>query len=618
MAKAPALLIYVPKQDFVLPRLPIHPKINPDESWVGYLMRLDEVNEYRGKLFRKYPAKDVQGLLSVWHEGISSCFSKEIHSLGSHHLGTKIRFCPYCMQELGYLKVEWQLSYSVVCTIHEVELLDYCQGCHEPRERNSGLSSHITCRFSFLTSTPNRCSKDLVLLHRFVIGDNAATEPLGILGEGFANISLQDRLQIIDAFTWVAMAKRKELEDLNSDTLQYSVYWMRNMLRPVAAAFATETGFKHFLDFLNITGVSHCSFDKEYFQHFYNQLLNRIQHPCFARMKRVLETYINDNWQHPLNRRNKNLSREAITLHPWLSLVDACRIMDLSRSAVLYAIKTNMVGYQTVRSEGRVTYIVYRPDLLNRRNEIAERVTAVEAAVILGVTKKQFLKFRQMGLFKRVTPPQKGICSHWSFSRSELEQFISELCDCPETTSFDGQISLSKAMRLYWRKLDAGVADMAVLIKGQLLAAKRCPTQTGLRQLMVDKENLCQLLEGKNLQDVLTISALGKELKINEEFAYQLVNLGLIECQTDQSRHTRVIAHQQLDDFKQHFVLLSKLSKCLGLNSRDLMNYFAGKGVYPVGHDRPRQLRQKVYIREHIWHLSLVMNCVKNHRDWLV
>lgn len=618
MGRGTTLLISEAKDDAVLPRLPIHPKIFPDESWVGYMMRLDEINEYKGRLFRRYPARDVNGLLSVWHQDISSKFTGEIQSLALHHLVSKIRFCPYCMQEHGYLKAEWQLDYSVVCANHQVELLDYCQGCHEIRDRTDGFMSHTACGFSYLASVPNRCTDDLVLLQRFILGDESTGGKLGLLDQGFGLLSLQDRLQVIDAFAWVASAKRMELEDLNSETVLYSAFWMRNMLRPVASAFASEAGFKRFLDFLLVAGVSQCSFDKEYFQHFYNQLLHRIQDRCFERMRQVLEAYINDNWQKPLNKRNKNLSHEAITAHPWLSLVDACRIMDLSRSAVLFAIKTNMVGYRIIRYDGRVTYTIYRPDLLSRREEIAERVTAVEAAAILGVTKKQFLKFRQMGLFKRVTPPQKDICSHWSYSRSELEQFIAELCDCPVTTSFNGQISLSRAMRLYWRQLDAGVADMAMLIKQQLVAAKRCPTQTGLRQLVVDQASLCQLLEGNNMRDVLTVPALAKELKINEEFAYQLVNLGLLACQTDPSRHARVIAHEQLDDFKQHFVLLSKLSKCLGLNSRDLMRYFAAKGVYPVGHNRPRQLRQKVYIREQIWHLGLVTNCVKNNRDWMV
>lgn len=606
------------KDDVSLPKLPIHPPIRPDESGIGYLMRLDEINDYRGYLLRKHPNKDVTALLRRWQQGLSSQLTEQIEAIGPHHLVSKIRYCPHCHREGAYLKAEWLLSYSVVCRKHQVELIDHCGGCLEVRDRHGGLSAHTRCGFNYGTVVGVRTTDELQLLQRFVMGDETDIQYRGMLGHGFSELSLHERLHVLDTFVWVASAKRIDLEDLQAEAAQCSVSWMRNILKPVANAIAKESGFIRFLNFLSVKGASQYSGDREFFQHFYNQLFNRMQHSCFDRFKQLLEAYIHDSWQRTLTKRNKHLSSELIYNHPWLSLTDACRIFDLSRSSVLFAIKTNMIGYQIAKHDGRVTYTVYRPDLLSRREEIAERVTAVEAAAILGVTKKQFLKFRQMGLFKRVTPPQKEICSHWSYSRSELEQFIAELCDCPVTTSFNGQISLSKAMRLYWRQLDAGVADMAMLIKQQLVAAKRCPTQTGLRQLVVDQASLGEVLAGNKVHDILTVPELAKVLKINEEFTYQLVNLGLLACQTDQSRHARVIAHEQLEDFKQRFVLLSKLSKCLGLNSRDLMRYFAAKGVYPVGHNRPRQLRQKVYIREQIWHLGLVMNCVKNQSDWLV
>jgi hypothetical protein len=612
------LQAYKAKEDLSLPRLPIHPPIKPDESGVGYLMRLDEQNEYRGSLMKRYPHKDLQSLLQPWQEGFCSALTDEIEELGPQHKVTKIRFCPCCYQGNAYLKAEWQLSYSVVCGVHKVELLDLCQGCLEVRERFSGLTAHNTCGFNFATSTARECSDELLILQQFIIGEDNPEKPIGLLETGFGTLSLKDRMHIIDAFAWVAHARRAEMDDLTAETVLYLAGWMRNMLQPIAQAFASEAGFRRFLNFLLLKGTSKCSFDREYFQQFYNQLYNRMQHSCFNKFKVILEAYINESWHKTLTRRNKHFSPDTIFAHPWLSLTDACRMFDLSRSSILFAIKTNMIGFMIARHESRITYTVYRPDLLSRREEIAERVTAVEAAVILGVTKKQFLKFIKLGLFKKALPPQKGICSHWSFSRKELEQFISEVCNCPETTSLDGKISLSKAMRMYWRHFDSGIAEVVSLIKHNLLAVKRCDTQTGLRQLVVDQDNLCELLLDMPSRDVMTVPLLAQELRINEEFTYQLVNLGLIECQTDQSVHARVIAYQQLADFKEHYVLLSKLSKCLGLNSRDLINYFAAKGVYPVDHDRPQRLRQKVYVRSKIQHFGLVFRCIPEGRDWLV
>lgn len=603
---------------FVLPRLPIHVPMSHDESAISYIMRLDELNEYSGSVIRRFTHKKQKLCIDGWVEGEYSTLAQAVEEINYHHKISKLRFCPLCIRNNGYLKAQWHLTYSVVCTIHEVALLDHCQGCHSVRDKLAGFSFHHKCGFNFAASKSEKCSAELLNLQKFILGEVFALGVVSLVGEGYQELSLLERLQVVDAFAWVGHSKQVELGDPSLESIHFSVEWTREMLAPVASAFASEEGFKSLLDFLMMRGVSNSSFDKENFQQFYNLIYNRMQHACFDRFKRILESHINTHWSKTLTRRNKHFSPQTIYAHCWLSTAEACRIFDLSRSSLMFAIKTNMITYQVAHHQTRKTYTVYRPDLLSRRDAIAERITAVEAAAILGVTKKQFQKFIKLGLFNQAIPPKTGICSHWSFSRKELQKFISDICNCPEVTSLDGQISLSKAIRMHWRHFDTGIADVVSMIRQNILQAKRCGTQTGLRQIMIDENNLSEFLSGIPTRNFMTVSELAKELKINEEFTYQLVNLGLLQCQLDTSQHARMIAHEQLDDFKEHFVLLSKLSKCLGLNSRDLMNYFAAKGIYPVDHERPKRLRQKVYLRESIRHLGLTFNCIAEGRDWRV
>jgi len=85
--------------------------------------------------------------------------------IASRHLGMyKARFCPRCVEELGYIPTVWDLKAYVACTVHGTMMLKYCPVCGQRiKVRRTGL---ITCNCSadLRRATPDPAPPELLAL----------------------------------------------------------------------------------------------------------------------------------------------------------------------------------------------------------------------------------------------------------------------------------------------------------------------------------------------------------------------------------------------------------------------------------------------------------------------
>lgn len=92
---------------------------------------------------------------------------------------------------------------------------------------------------------------------------------------------------------------------------------------------------------------------------------------------------------------------------------------------------------------------------------------------------------------------------------------------------------------------------------------------------------------------VSPVPKLAKQLGINQESAYQLVNFGLIEY--DFIDNTRLISQKHVNDFNLKYIILSQHAKKLSTSSGYLVKRLAERGIFPVDYTWNRKLRQKLY-----------------------
>ncbi len=143
--------------------LPIHPSPEPLESFTGYLTRLAEANGVQSAkswityLFqgrRQAIRKDATDYppVSFSQLPVASTYSENmLLSTTFYHLGRKfnrstlpqhlgrflrgtvadtLRYCPACLRESGYYRLDWRFLFLNGCSIHKCKLLEHCGHCN--------------------------------------------------------------------------------------------------------------------------------------------------------------------------------------------------------------------------------------------------------------------------------------------------------------------------------------------------------------------------------------------------------------------------------------------------------------------------------------------------------
>jgi predicted DNA-binding transcriptional regulator AlpA len=105
---------------------------------------------------------------------------------------------------------------------------------------------------------------------------------------------------------------------------------------------------------------------------------------------------------------------------------------------------------------------------------------------------------------------------------------------------------------------------------------------------------------------LISIPATAKLLGLQQQFTYQLVEAGLIGSSIKPGCSSRWILKQNISDFRDQYVLLSKLAKRVQVSSRTLLSYLASRQIYPVDQDWLDPLRQKVYERNRLVNVQLL------------
>jgi len=138
------------------------------------------------------------------------------------------------------------------------------------------------------------------------------------------------------------------------------------------------------------------------------------------------------------------------------------------------------------------------------------------------------------------------------------------------------------------------------ILSGKLTVRKSDPGILQIRALFIDMQEFMSWLNNlRPIPDYLSVTEAAKQLGVNEEFAYQLVNHGYLHHKIN-SRNAKVIFAGHVRQFNQEYVILSKLSEESGISSARLVELLDSLNIFSVDHNDADKLRQKLYTRADI------------------
>jgi len=585
----------------------IHPKSYQNESPIGYLVRLAEENGYdrynwlfdsQSEQYKPVRLRDLNGHLSniPWCGYDDNSKRSEILSLSDKHLlMTKVRLCPLCLRENLYWKIDWHQRIYVACPKHKVWMIEECPNCGEAFQIKESKLSQCECKFDFREYKGDRSRDNVLKLMRFLQGDdNELGEELGFKSE---ELSSKERSNLIHFMAKHTKPSGIRTQGKNKD-LQHISSAKQNIANTVDVFLSGKDEFESFLENL-LKNEDSKNLKLLSFSHFYKELYSSYPGERFNQHKRVIERFINRHWKKEINNRHRNFSRYIKQNHPWISLARASREFGLSKAVLDRCIEQKMVRAHVTNTDKRRSSILYKPDIEKALPVINDIVDAKTAAVILGVTKSQLKLLVDRQEFKHAMPPKKGFCPTWQFFKSELESYL-EMLTADTVPSSGESISISGMMSYFSGRADNLLLNVLEAIRNKILEVEGPISEQSIRAIRTNKAAFLKWYRDKFADsDFMSIGEISHKLFINQEFAYQLVNNGLLETSSDSKNpSSRKVSVSQFEDFKQEYVLLSKLSQALGQSSAHIFACLRCLDVYPVDHEMENKMRQKVYKRQ--------------------
>ncbi len=194
-----------------------------------------------------------------------------------------------------------------------------------------------------------------------------------------------------------------------------------------------------------------------------------------------------------------------------------------------------------------------------------------------------------------------------SFYRDDIYHYRDSFLDDVSSSRGD-HWSLSQLLQYFGGQIDDPLITILQAVKDQeLTVAARLESGSGLSSMLFSQFEFLAWYEKKKFKsNVISIPVAAKIMKIQQEFAYQLVEAGLLEISSPPKGATRWLTQTNIEQFQQKYILLSKLAKETMLSSKTLMSYFASFGIYPIDQGWVNPLRQKVYVKESLFDIPIL------------
>ncbi|MBS7821455.1 TniQ family protein [Wohlfahrtiimonas chitiniclastica] len=199
---------------------------------------------------------------------------------------------------------------------------------------------------------------------------------------------------------------------------------------------------------------------------------------------------------------------------------------------------------------------------------------------------KQFPSDSQMRYYKRIIE---------SYYRDSLLLMIySKYISIP----YAQVISMPDALKKVGNKIELTLPKIITAILNDTIRIRMISTKPegfrGIGLHRIDLEKFI-LLHTQKPQDHSSIPDIAKALSVNQEFAYQLVNHNLLGYTT--IKNIRYITNKQLFDFKEKYEILAHYCTQQNTSSAYTIKLLSHLKIFPVDHNWPEKLRQKVYLR---------------------
>jgi hypothetical protein len=429
-------------------KLLITPKLEKDEGFISYLLRLTEANGYDTpswilslsgidymelqwkftfvfscsegfKKFAKLTGNTLSDLIGLLYLPAPSSkhttYEVDYNFYGAVLNRSIIRphcpkVCVQCLAESGYCRRIWDCSLVTVCPIHECLLVDTCPKCKRRLRAIRNRMSVCVCGCDWSELQPDlRCEHEIAVSRR--IYQLCGVLPLDHHSSDrnrLQNLALQDFVVVLTfiagveaEMSWATGRPSKSIKRRNEDlhgyfTKAYQVFehWPHN--------------FHQFLDKKSKADVRFNPRDgkldtalTQEFGPLFKRLYCDLREPQFDFLREAFAQYLNNSLRAQYGDLDRLSSITVSENDKYISVTEARRLLKISHDSILDLVKIGEIAFAIRNQDRNLRYLLRLADVESVKIKYKQALSSRELAKQLGVDQTVISRLVQEGQLRR-------------------------------------------------------------------------------------------------------------------------------------------------------------------------------------------------------------------------
>jgi hypothetical protein len=600
-----------------------------DESFLGYLLRLTEINHYDALawilqlgIIQKNPRQkfallsigappdlqplaeltgvDQSSLASLWYQPVDNGGKIPDYAMFGNPVPRytirlrQPKICPHCLNESPYIRKIWDLAALTVCPVHKSMLLDECRGCGRRISWSRTAVTVCRCKFDWRKSGGHAVEDSEIEVAQRIYRSSDLMQPNDSDRSSSGTCPLVDlKLNhylsclffITGQFNGVMDTRGKRLATALRNSEIHSLICKANTV------FTDwPNNFFSFLDWKreNKPDLRHARGLRRDFGQYKSALYVQLGESCYDFLRAAFEKYIATHWQGGYTTALSRLGNIAPLNKKYLTVVEAKHILKITSESVRKLLAANKLQRANENQAPSGLVLIEAQSVREFRNELIDSFNLHETGKSLRTHARRIFELVESGFLHPLRGPIVDKNHRWQFSRQDVAGFLKRLENSVNTSrSTKGkEITLYDALHKI-RKVRGHCGTLIrAVFDGEISVRSKGPV--GLSSLLFARDDVVAYSRGElrgQAGNVFSIQEAARFLKTNPMAVYFFVNKGLLKASLlpGFERLGQSTTAEELNTFiSKYFVLTRAYAKTLRTHTSYIVARLADENIKPI------------------------------------
>ncbi len=504
------------------------------------------------------------------------------------------KVCPECLDTSNYHRKIWDLATVTACPLHRCLLLDQCPNCSKRISWYRKSVSICKCEYDWRTFTPAAVNESELLFVKSIYQHCAlphGSNEIKLSNDNpILNLSLEDLqmavVTIASQYAGIVDTRGKHLNTSRNNEEIHSL-----LVKGFSAFEDWPRNYYLFLDWKRTQKKNELRWGMNHDFGSVNAILNRsLPAKTFDFMRCAFEEYLKTEWDGGLLfNRSLRLTKDSGSERRYMSQIEVVQELRMNNEVLSRLVEEGVVKAVVRRSKTQKVFLFDRDNVKAVKRILEELLTTEEAARLLDVRVETLVELVQKGCLKAFDGPTANAHRYSKISTEEVKHLIKIIDSKLVGAALTSRQDTIPFKKVVFRIISYGVSvsDFIKAILDGEIAPYNKVQGVGVSCYKFAEEHLHaymekrrQRLKGASLQFREVIQLLA----VHHATATYLVRNGFLTSEKVKIGNATIIvvSAEAMETFNSTYVLAAKVAYSVGTSSKFLIKCLERHSVKPI------------------------------------